>query len=92
MPFDAGFDEYYNGPTLAALDPFPEQLEEYIKPSIFHFASRSTIKPWETFYDRGWRLLPSFSQAFYLQAPFQVQEHLMPHYPLPASPDCAHTT
>ena len=76
-PFDALFDDYYNGPTMDALLTLPPEIMGY-DASLVYLANRILISPWSTFKDYGYRLLPNYAQNFYLGEPVMFKEHLCP--------------
>ena len=76
-PFDAHFDDYYNGPTMDALLTLPPEIMGY-DASLVYLANRILINPWSTFKDFGYRLLPNYSQNYYLGDPVMFKDHLCP--------------
>ncbi|KAL0572918.1 hypothetical protein V5O48_009051 [Marasmius crinis-equi] len=83
VPFDETFDQYVHGPTIESLDLLHEDVSTLnFKPTIYYFANRPySLTPFSglaEWYDRGWRILPDFAQAFYLCKPWMVTQHLLP--------------
>ena len=79
LPFHRNFDDYEGGPSLEDListyDPhLPSQ------PSLIYICKQImlTPAPFSLFKDYGYRLFPRFAQAFDLDMPVMVKEHLCP--------------
>ena len=79
LPFDPKFDDYEGGPTLEELAPIPETHLQ-LQPSLMYICKQImlTAAPYSKFKDYGYRLLPSFAQAFNLGKPFRIEDHLCP--------------
>jgi hypothetical protein len=79
LPFRRNFDDYEGGPTLEELAPLPEAHLQF-QPSLMYICKQImlTPAPYSLFKDYGYRLLPSFAQAFHLGEPILVEEHLCP--------------
>ncbi|KAN0101312.1 hypothetical protein V8E55_001296 [Tylopilus felleus] len=69
--FDRSYDDYEGGPVLESLqqdrNPYEIVEEPYYRPGL-----------WTSFRDYGYRLLPSFSQMFYLDPPIKLTDHILP--------------
>jgi hypothetical protein len=75
--FQRYFDDYYNGPMLTDLNPIPQAIMGY-NASLVYLANQITLTPWTLFKDYDYRLLPNFTQNFYLGKPAMFKEHLCP--------------
>ena len=68
--FDRAYDEYEGAPVLESLRQdrnLYEIVEEpYYRPGL-----------WTSFRDHGYRLMSSFSQMFYLDAPIKLMDHIL---------------
>lgn len=81
-PFDRRYDEYEGGPIL-------ESLNEDCNPYEFVEEPYYPRGVWYSFRDYGYRLLPSFSQMFYLDPPVRLSDHILPvGVPLDYQPSC----
>ncbi|KAJ7148192.1 hypothetical protein C8R43DRAFT_952798 [Mycena crocata] len=94
LPFDHNYDEYDGGPPLSTTDRVSDELAHMTeRPNLFHTLQGSTIAPWMTWTDRGWRLPVTFAQAFHNRPPVAVANHLIPQLPSPSrDPDMANLT
>jgi hypothetical protein len=79
LPFDRNFDDYEGGPALEELAPVPETHLQ-LQPSLMYVCRQImlTPAPYSLFKDYGYRLFPSFAQAFDLGKPILVKDHLCP--------------
>ncbi|KAG2354007.1 hypothetical protein BDR07DRAFT_1382600 [Suillus spraguei] len=73
-PFDPKFDQYWNGPTLECMHPITDAGEMWS-------ASRNTwiseLGSAMLYRDYGYRILPSFSQMFWLGPPMNALDYMM---------------
>ncbi|KAJ3804177.1 hypothetical protein F5876DRAFT_83622 [Lentinula aff. lateritia] len=83
MGLDDKFDDYEGGPTLEAIAKLPVEYDGFNDAGLIYHINNPTINPlgiWESWQDRGWRLLPGFCQAFDMQTPTPefLRQHLIP--------------
>ncbi|KAJ3847717.1 hypothetical protein EV368DRAFT_87420 [Lentinula lateritia] len=80
MGLNDKFDDYKGGPTLEAIAKRPVEYDGFNDAGLIYHINNPTINPlgiWESWQDRGWRLLPGFCQAFDMQTP--TPEFLQQH-------------
>ncbi|KAG2125005.1 hypothetical protein BD769DRAFT_1669167 [Suillus cothurnatus] len=74
QPFDARFDQYWGGPTLESMQPIMDAGEIW---SSSRSAWISGLGSAMLFRDYGYRILPSFSQMFWLGPPVDTLDCMM---------------
>ncbi|KAG1793366.1 uncharacterized protein HD556DRAFT_1238096 [Suillus plorans] len=74
LPFDAGFDQYWGGPTLESMRPIMDAGQIW---SSSRNAWISALGSAMLFRDYGFRLFPSFYQMFWLGPPVDPLDHMM---------------
>ena len=77
IPFNAQFDDYFNGPSMDALLEVPPEIMGY-DASLVYIANKILVSPWSTFKDYGYQLLPNFAQNYNLGEPIMFEDHLCP--------------
>src|ERR1700722_1983950 len=76
--FTEDFDNYEGGPTIDILKPIPDTVLPLGEVNLVYFANRVQMSSWTMYKDYGWRLLPSYAEAFHHRPPVMLLEHLMP--------------
>ncbi|KAG2057203.1 hypothetical protein BDR06DRAFT_969416 [Suillus hirtellus] len=74
LPFNPTFDQYWGGPTLESMRPIMDAGEIW---SSSHNAWISVLGSSMLFRDYGYRILPSFSQMFWLGPPVDTLNCMM---------------
>jgi hypothetical protein len=74
QPFDTRFDQYWDGPTLESMRPIMDAGEIW---SSSRNAWISALGSAMLFRDYGYRILPSFSQMFWLGPPVDTLDCMM---------------
>jgi hypothetical protein len=79
LPFKRRFDDYEGGPPLEDLTPIHDTHLQ-LRPNFMYICKQImlTPAPFSLFKYYGYRLFPSFAQAFDLGEPILVKEHLCP--------------